>query len=125
MPNLDQTLSLAKRGKLSRTEVYSGLVALAQQHRAPGQSKHQAFAKYIGGEGAEVYRVMLSLPGREIEAPSAPVVKSTPSGGWHDLVAACTRNYKRSHPYDSDAKANAAAVNAALATPEGMFLFKQ
>src|SRR5262249_19839431 len=76
-------------------------------------------------EGRELDQVMVSLPGRDTEAPSAPVAKSSPSGDWHSLVAACTRMHKRLHPYDSDAKANAAAVNAALSTPEGMYLFKQ
>jgi hypothetical protein len=126
--SLERTLELAKRGALSRSEIYAKVCTIAEERREPGTSEHQAFAKFISGEGRELYQVMSSLPGRDIEAawqPPAPIAKSAGSGEWHDLVAFLKLAHKRSHPHDSDAKANAAAVNAAMSTPEGVFLFKQ
>jgi hypothetical protein len=124
MADLETTLSLAERGKCSRAETYSALQALAEQHRQPGESTAQAFSKYVGGEGRELFHICQSLPGREVDA-AAPIAKSVPSGEWHNLVDICKRAHKRAHPHATESAANAAAVSAAMSTPEGMFLFRQ
>jgi hypothetical protein len=128
MPDLEQTLSLAKRGKISRAEVYASISALAEQRREPGQSEAQAFTRFIATpEGSELYRIQKSLPGRDVDAawqPPAAITKSAGSGEWHDLVDFCRRAHKRSHPHATENQANAAAVNAALSTSGGMHLFQ-
>jgi hypothetical protein len=131
--NLDHTLYLAKRGKLSRSDVYAAILKGAEERREPGQSIAQAFAKFATGEGAELMQLHSQLgaagSGDVVHdyapPPSAPIAKSAGSGEWHDMVAFYKRVHKREHPNDSDAKAGAAAVNATMSTEEGQRLFAQ
>jgi hypothetical protein len=113
--DLDQTLNLAKRGKFSRAEIYSGLCAMAEERREPGQSQHQSFAKFVSGEGRELFQVCQSLPGRDVDtAWSLPVAKSAPND-WEGLVNNLMRLEKCSR---------GKAIDAALSSEAGRYLFK-
>jgi hypothetical protein len=133
MPDLvEHTVELAKRNKYSRSELYAKICTFAEQRRMPGESTAQAFTKFVTGEGAELMQVHSALgaagsgdivPDHAASSPPAPVTKSG-SGEWHMLVDLCKRAHKREHPHTTESQANAAAVSAAVSTPEGLHLFQ-
>jgi hypothetical protein len=115
MPDLTETLAIAKRGGYTRAEAYAALSAIAEQRREPGQTEAQAFTKLISTpEGAALYQIQKSLPGRDIDpAWSSPIARSAPST-WDALVTAQQRLHKCSR---------GAAIDHALADEGGRFLF--
>jgi hypothetical protein len=117
MVDLERTLSFAKAGKYSRSELYSNLMALAEQRREPGQSSAQAFSRFISTpEGRELYQLQKSLPGRDIEPDSVVTKSDTGASEWSDLVRAMRKAYGYTEHQ---------AINACLSTEAGRFCFSK
>jgi hypothetical protein len=114
--NVEQTVAIAKAGKLSRSELYKRMESIAAERREPGQSTAQAFAKFINTEeGAELFRIQHSLPGRDTEPVwQAPVTKAAGADDWTNLVAVTKR---------AAGCSEAEAIRAALSTEAGRYAF--
>jgi hypothetical protein len=109
-----KTLEIAKSGKLSRSALYAEISSLAEAQREPGQSTHQAFAKFIASyPGKELLQIQQSLPGNDVEPTSfIPVAKST--NVWNDLIDAMARHTGCSRTV---------AIDKLLKTDEGRAVF--
>jgi len=115
MINVDHTLALAKRGELSRSQLYARMQSIAEARRGPDESTAQAFVRFIGtDEGREMFAIQKALPGHDIE-PSAVVTKSDIGASeWSDLVRAMRKAYGYTESQ---------AIDACLSTEAGKYAF--
>jgi hypothetical protein len=92
MDALQQTISMAKRGVLSRSQLYALMTAHADQmFSAPGRSSAQNFTQFITKtpEGIELYAMQKSLPGKDLDEQNLPVSMAKGGGetDWTRLVS--------------------------------------
>jgi hypothetical protein len=109
-------MRLAKRGQLSKSELYSRMLTASKVFQTIGVSEAQAFAKFVAtDEGRELFQIHGSLPGRDYE-PSwqNPVTKHAGGSTWDDLVKAVSKSQNISY---------SRAVDECLKTPEGKVAF--
>jgi hypothetical protein len=112
--DIDRTISLAKSGLYSRSQVYGAMEMIANERRRPGESLAQSFSRFVmTDEGGEMLRIQRSMEGRDIE-PSAFITKAAPASEWDNLVAKIRQSAKCSE---------STAVNAAMETEAGRFAF--
>jgi hypothetical protein len=116
MIDVDRTLSLAKRGELSKSELYSRMQAIAEARRDLGESTAQSFARFIATDaGREMLQIEKAMPGRDIDpAPVAAVEKRADT--WDDLIRALMR--ANSCTYSK-------AVDLAMSSEAGMFALQK
>jgi hypothetical protein len=117
----NQTIELAKSGKLNRDQVYDHLMGFAKAQKRAGESDAQSFSRFVqkDRDGQLLFREMQNLPTGAEVAPSKPtaIVKVDDDGvAWRDLVKAYAKTY-----HLSEAK----AVDQLLLVPEGQKLFKR
>jgi hypothetical protein len=119
MLDISHTLALAKRGQISKSELFGQMQSIAEARRGPGESTAQSFVRFINtDEGAELFRRQKSMIGSDI-APqnTVPVVKFGGGGGeWGEFIAAL----KKRSPGVSENR----LINEALSMPEGLRLFQ-
>jgi hypothetical protein len=118
MSTLESTLRLAKRGSLSRAELYARMLAASKVFQTVGVSDAQAFAAFCNtDEGCQLLAIEKSLPGQDV-APAwqAPITKKESGGSlWDNLVNATAKSQNISY---------SKAVDVCLSTPEGKAIFR-
>jgi hypothetical protein len=118
--DITQIISLAKRGQISKSDLFSRMQSYAEAQRGPGESTAQAFVKFINtDEGSELFRLQKAMSGSDVTPQNNPTVKSrigTGGGEWGTLIAAM----KRGNPGVPEHR----LINEALSTPEGLRLFQ-
>jgi hypothetical protein len=119
MIDIDRTLALAKRGELSKSELYARMQSIAEERRGLGESTAQSFTRFIASdEGREMFAIQKAMTGRDIEpAPIAATVEKREDTGWDQLI----RAMKRANP----GMLTCTAINEALKTEGGRFAFAQ
>jgi hypothetical protein len=116
--SLVQTINLAKRGQLSKSEIYSRMLEASKVFQTVGVSEAGAFAQFCKtAEGIELLAIEKSLPGPDAASWQAPVVrKEGEDSPWNNLVKAVSKSQNISY---------SRAVDAALSTPEGRAVFSE
>jgi hypothetical protein len=112
-----QTMRFAKKGVLSKSELYSRMLEASKVFQTVGVSEAQAFTKFIAtDEGAELFRIYGSLTGPDYKpAWQAPVNKNAGDGSpWDRLVRAVSKSQNISY---------SKAVDECLKTEEGRAAF--
>jgi hypothetical protein len=117
MDSIERTLNLAKHGSLSRAELYARICTLAQSHRGPGTSQSQAFSRFITTpDGQELFKILQSLPGKDIEPTWQSPIAKRDTSTWDRLVRAVAKSQGLSY---------SKAVDACLTTEEGRAAFSE
>jgi hypothetical protein len=114
-----QTMRFAKKGVLSKSELYNRMLEAAKVFQTVGVSEAQAFTKFIAtDEGAELFRIHGSLPGPDYKpAWQAPINKNAGDNSlWDRLVRATAKSQGITY---------SKAVDACLSTPEGRAVFDE
>jgi hypothetical protein len=116
MYDLEQTIELAKRGRFNRAELYAQLEKHSHDRCGPGVSPHQAFTKFVLGQGRELFELYRQAEGKDFApAPVATKVEKQVDS-WDDLVRALMR--VNSCTYSK-------AVDLALSSEAGRWAFNK
>jgi hypothetical protein len=119
MHTLEQTMRLAKRGTLSKAELYKRMLAASKVFQTVGVSEAQAFSKFCQtDEGRELLAIEKSLPGGDI-APQRPTYVNKNAGDgslWDRLVRATAKSQGLTY---------SKAVDVCLSTEEGKVAFNE
>jgi hypothetical protein len=117
MIDINRTLNLAKRGGLSKSELYARMQSIAEEHRGPGESTAQSFVRFIAtDEGRELFQIQKAMAGSDI-VPASVVAKSDLGASeWSNLVAAMKRAYNYTESQ---------AIDACLKTEAGQYAFRK
>jgi hypothetical protein len=90
MDDLERTIDMAKCGRFSRAELYTQLEKHSHDLCGPGVSPHQAFTKFVLGEGRELFELYRRAEGKDF-APTPQTTVQKKVDSWDDLVRALMR----------------------------------
>jgi hypothetical protein len=116
--SLAQTMNLAKRGRLTRSELYTRMMEASAVFRTVGVSEAQAFSKFCQtDEGIELLAIEKSLPGGDFAPQREPYVNKNAGDGslWDRLVRATAKSQGITY---------SKAVDVCLSTEEGREAFE-
>jgi hypothetical protein len=118
MHTLESTMRLAKRGSLSKAELYKRMLEASAVFRGVGVSEAQAFSKFCQtDEGIELLAIEKSLPGGDFAPQREAYVNKNAGDGslWDRLVRATAKSQGITY---------SKAVDVCLSTEEGRDAFE-